>query len=79
MTPCFNTSPCHVGDVIQVMSCDVIPCGLQVTGRWDIRYDTIAAVVAHVCSLPRSGAVLIFMPGLAEIKQCVHITPVHAT
>ena len=32
-------------------------------------YDLIAAVVAYICDQQQDGAILIFLPGLAEIKR----------
>jgi HrpA-like RNA helicase len=36
-----------------------------------LNYELIAAVVQHICVQNQPGAVLIFLPGLAEIKRCL--------
>ena len=36
-----------------------------------LNYELIAATVKHICGLGEAGSILIFLPGLAEIKRSV--------
>ena len=58
-------------------------------GSDKIDYTLVAAVVKHIVSTSKEGAILIFMPGVMEIRQCtsellsaslgaVDILPLHA-
>jgi HrpA-like RNA helicase len=38
---------------------------------FQIDYELIARVVAHICSNGEAGAILIFLPGIMEIKKCI--------
>ena len=38
-----------------------------------INYELIASLVAYIHHQPRDGAILLFLPGFAEIKKCVQL------
>jgi hypothetical protein len=40
-------------------------------GRYVFDYDLVARIISHICRGDKEGAVLIFMPGFAEIKKFV--------
>ena len=44
---------------------------LRIADEDAINYPLVAAVVSHICKHKGDGAVLIFMPGLAEIQECI--------